>query len=101
MTTLERRSNAVGPAKTARLEARVTEEQKTLFMRAASLQGRTLTEFLVNSVLEVATKTVRDHEIMTLTGQDRQAFVESLLKPPAPGKRLRQAAKRYKKKTER
>jgi len=84
------------PARSARLEARVSAEQKALFLRAATLQGRSLTDFLVSSAQEAAAKTVRDYEMMTLTGRDREAFVSALLDPPAPGKRLRAVARRYK-----
>ena len=82
-------------AKTARLEARLTEEQKALFQHAADLTGRSLTEFVVSSAQEVAARAVREHEVLTLSGRDRQAFVDALLKPNLPNKRLRQAARRY------
>lgn len=83
-------------AKTARLEARLTDKQKTLFQHAADLTGRSLTEFVVSSAQEVAARTVREHEVLTLSGRDRQVFVDALLKPISPNKRLRQAARRYK-----
>ena len=82
--------------KTARLEARLTEEQKALFQHAADLAGRSLTDFVVSSAQELAARTVREHEVLTLSGQDREIFVEALLRPPSPNKRLRQAANRYK-----
>src|SRR5258707_4499762 len=82
-------------AKTARLEARLTDEQKALFQHAADLAGRSLTEFVVSSALEVAARTVRQHEVLTLSGRDRLVFVGALLKPNPPQKRLRQAARRY------
>jgi uncharacterized protein (DUF1778 family) len=44
-------------------------------------------------------RTVRDHEAMTLSARDRQIFVAALLKPPAPGPRLRKAAQHYKRRT--
>ena len=84
------------PAKTARLEARLTDEQKALFQHAADLTGRSLTEFVVSSAQEIAARTVREHDVLTLSGRDRQFFVEALLKPNPPSKRLRQAARRYK-----
>ena len=84
------------PPKTARLEARLTDRQKALFQHAADLTGRSLTEFVVSSAQEVAARTVREHEVLTLSGLDRQVFVDALLKPVSPNKRLRQAAKRYK-----
>ena len=83
-------------AKTARFEARITAEQKTLFLRAAALTGRSLTDFVVASAQETAVRTVREHEAMTLSARNREAFVSALLNPPTPGKRLRKAALRYK-----
>jgi uncharacterized protein (DUF1778 family) len=83
-------------AKTARLETRLWDEQKALFQHAADLTGRSLTEFVVSSDQEVAARTVREHDVLMLSGRDRQVFVEALLKPNPPNKRVRQAARRYK-----
>ena len=83
------------PAKTARLEARITADQKALFQKAAMLSGRSLTDFVVGSIQEIATRTVREHEATTLSARDREAFVAALLKAPAAGKRLAKAAKTY------
>ncbi len=74
-------------AKNARLEARVTIEQKQLLERAASLRGQNLTEFMVSVLAEAATKTILDSETISLTDRDRQAFAAALLNPPAPSKR--------------
>lgn len=86
-------------AKTARIEARVSDRQKTLFQHAADLAGRSLTDFVISSVQEVATRTIREHEVLTLSGRDRQVFIDALLKPPAPSRRRRQAARRYRRTT--
>ncbi len=83
-------------AKTARFEARISVDQKELFKRAAALAGRSVTDFVIGSAHEVASRMVREHEVMTLSGRDREAFVTALLDPPAPGRRLRRAARRYK-----
>ncbi len=82
--------------KNARLEARITPEQKKFFLKAAALTGRSLTDFVVASVQENATRAVREHETMILSVRDREAFVSALLNPPVPGARLRKAAQRYK-----
>lgn len=82
--------------KTARLEARVSADEKKLFQQAAALQGQSMTEFLVNSIYDAAKRTVQEHEMMELSASDRKAFVSALLKPPAPGKRLKKAAQHYK-----
>ncbi len=84
------------PTKTARLETRVTAEQKALFQRAADLTGRSLTDFILSSAQEVAARTVREHDVLSLSGRDRDLFVRALLHPPSPSRRLRQAANRYK-----
>lgn len=82
--------------KSERLEARVTPEAKALFERAARIQGRSFTDFVVNSALEAARRAVRDHEIAELTQHDRIAFIEALLaSPPAPNAKLRSAVARH------
>ena len=70
--------------KNARLEARVTEEQKQLLERAAFLRGQNLTEFMVSVLAEVAMQTIKDRQLLELTDHDRAAFAEALLNPPAP-----------------
>jgi uncharacterized protein (DUF1778 family) len=67
--------------KTSRIEARLADEQKALLQHAADLTGRSLTEFVASSAQEVAARTVREYEGLTLSGRDRLVFVESLLKP--------------------
>ncbi len=78
-----------------RFEARVSREAKALCQRAARLQGRSLTDFVVQSAVDAAKRTIREHEFAELTLRDRMAFVESLLNPPLPNARLRKAAQRH------
>ncbi|OGQ78416.1 MAG: hypothetical protein A3F90_04705 [Deltaproteobacteria bacterium RIFCSPLOWO2_12_FULL_60_19] len=82
-------------AKKERLETRITADQKAFLLRAAAITGRTMTDFVVSSAYEVAVRTVHEHEVMTLSARDREAFVATLLKPEAPSSRLRKAARRY------
>ena len=78
-----------------RLEARVTHEQKALFQRAAELQGRTLTDFVISSLLETAARTIREMEMIHLSAQESRAFADALLNPKRPKETLRAAANRY------
>lgn len=78
-----------------RLEARVTAEQKNLIERAAALQGRTVTDFVLTSVQEAARRTIEDHHRLDLSLQDSQAFVEALLNPRPVNDRLRDTVRRY------
>jgi uncharacterized protein (DUF1778 family) len=41
-------------SRSERLEARISKAQKALFVRAATVQGRSLTDFLIASVQEAA-----------------------------------------------
>ncbi len=81
--------------KRERLEARVTAEQKALFQRAADLEGRTLTDFIVGSLQASAQDTIARHERIALSPAASEAFVETLLNPPEPGPELGRAARRY------
>ncbi|HCL4135293.1 TPA: DUF1778 domain-containing protein [Pseudomonas aeruginosa] len=90
--TLEKTRNA-------RLETRVSSDQKSLFQRAATLSGRTLSEFVIDSTQEAAARIIKEHEIIRLTREEQEAFVTALLAPPMPGSRLSQAAKNYRLKT--
>jgi uncharacterized protein (DUF1778 family) len=78
-----------------RVEARVTPEQKKLLERAAALEGRSLTDFVLSSAQAAAAETISRHELLKLTREDQDVFVAALLKPPAPNKALRTAAARY------
>lgn len=83
----------------ARLEARVSSDQKNLFQRAATLSGRTLSEFVIDSTQEAAARIVREHELIRLSREEQVAFVTALLNPPEPGARLRKAVESYRQKT--
>jgi uncharacterized protein (DUF1778 family) len=88
--------SASAVAKQERLEARVTREQKLLIERAAELEGRSITDFVVASAASAAKQVIQDHEVLKLTAKDREVFVQALLKPATPTDKLRQAARRYK-----
>jgi uncharacterized protein (DUF1778 family) len=83
-------------SKPARFGARLTEEQKALFERAAALTGRSLTDFVISAAQEAANRTVQDFEILRLSERNSRALMEALLNPPLPGPRLREAARWYK-----
>lgn len=84
------------PAKKERLEARLTSEQKELLQRAAEIEGTTLTEFVVRSAQAQAYQVIAEHTRIKLSLEESQAFVASLLNPPAPNQRMMKAAAEYK-----
>lgn len=87
--------NTASRRRAERLEARVTREQKILLARAAALEGRSLTDFIVASAQDAAVETIARHELLKLSPRDQSAFVDALLNPPAPNDTLRAAAERY------
>ena len=83
------------PPRRDRLEARVAREQKILFQKAADLQGKSLTDFLIHSAWQEALKTIQEHETLILSAQDQTVFMETLLAYTSPNEALRSAARQY------
>ncbi|WP_437207122.1 DUF1778 domain-containing protein [Planctomicrobium sp. SH664] len=81
--------------KTARLEARLTSQNHTVIQYAAALRGQSVTDFVVAASLAEAQRTITENEVISLTMDDQQRFVDALLKPKAPTSGLKQAAKAH------
>ena len=82
-------------AKSDRLEARIPGDLKAVLVRAAALQGQTLTDFVVASAAESARRIIREFEVLEISERDQIAFAQSLLNPPEPSEKLKAAARRY------
>jgi uncharacterized protein (DUF1778 family) len=95
MMNMQVSNSSPAKARGARLEARISNEQKALFQQAAMLSTRTLSEFVVASAQEAATRIIEAHETIRLEREDQIRFVEALLNPPKPSARLQQAALQY------
>ena len=78
-----------------RLEARLTVEQKELLQHAASLEGTTLTDFVVRTAQEQARRIISEQTQIQLSLEDSQAFVDSLLNPPEPNVKMITNAQEY------
>ncbi len=81
-------------ASTARLEARISTELHALLKRAAELQGRTMTDFVVSAVQEAAQRAIEQAEVLWLSQADSQRFAQALLSPPPPTAALERAFER-------
>lgn len=80
----------------ARLEVCITLETKALLQKAADLEGRTLTDFVVASARVEACRVIQQHQMLKLSIEDSEAFVETLLNPPRPNEALKSSARKYK-----
>lgn len=80
---------------TARLEARISPDLHALLKRAAELQGRTMTDFVVTAVKDAAEKAIEQAEVIRLSLADQQRFADALLSPPKPSTALKRAMARH------
>jgi len=68
------------------------ESVHLLLQRAAALQGRTLSDFVVSSAREAAEEAIARHEIIQLSSLDQQRFADALLNPPPLAEAMLDAA---------
>ena len=81
--------------KQERLQARLSTERKARLQRAAELEGKTLSDFVIDSADRHASEVIREHQIIQLSERDSRVFVEALLNPPEPSDRMRALVARY------
>ena len=82
---------------TARLEARISTDLHLLLKRAAELQGRTMTDFVISAVQDAAQRTIEQADVIRLSLADQECFAQALLSPPKPNAALKRAFARRKK----
>ncbi|MEO8857737.1 MAG: DUF1778 domain-containing protein [Burkholderiaceae bacterium] len=80
-------------ARTARVEARIAPDALAVVRRAAELQGRSISDFLVAAALKDAHQTIEDAQIIRLSLDDQQRFAELLLNPPPLAQAMKRALK--------
>ena len=68
--------------RTARVEARIAPDALAVVRRAAELQGRSISDFLVAAALKAAHQTIEDAQIIRLSVDDQRRFAELLINPP-------------------
>ena len=78
-------------AATARLEARISTDLHAMFKRAAELQGRTMTDFVVAAVYDAAQRAIEQADVVRLSLADQQCFAQALQSPPPPSEALERA----------
>lgn len=81
--------------RTARLEARISREALAVVRRAAEIQGRSVSDFVVAAAQEAAQKTVTEIEVIRLSREAQEKFVELLLNPPPLAPALKKAFARH------
>jgi len=93
---VKQKKRSARSAKSYRFDARLNAEQKLLIQRAADLEGRTMTDFVLRSAESAAARTLQERARLILTARETETFVNAILNPPEPGPVLRKAARHYK-----
>ena len=82
-------------AKDCRIDLRVTQEQKELLERAASLKGISLSAYTLFHVLPVAKQDIDANERLVLSNLDRDLFMSVMENPPELKGKLKSAIHKY------
>ena len=83
------------PTRSTRIEARVAPETLGVIRRAAEIQGRSVSDFVVTAAREAAEKAIGEAQIIRLSVEDQRALADALLNPPAPAPGLLDAVEDY------
>jgi uncharacterized protein (DUF1778 family) len=78
------------------LEARVSPDVHALLKRAAEIEGRSLSDFVVTAARQAAEKTVVQADVITLSYEDQLRFAQALIDPPPLTPAMERAIDRYK-----
>src|SRR3984893_10753020 len=81
--------------RTARIEARIAPNALAIVKRAAEIQGRSVSDFVVAAAQEAAHRTIEETEIIRLSVEDQRLLADALLNPPEPTPALVRAAENH------
>ena len=79
------------PARTARIEARISPDALAMVKRAAQIQGRSISDFMTAAAQDAAHRTIEATQVIRVSLEDQRSFVEAILNPPEPTPALRRA----------
>ena len=79
--------------RTSRVEARIAPDSLAIIRRAAELQGRSISDFLVAAALKDASQTIEDAQIIRLSVDDQHRFAEMLANPAPLAPAMKRALK--------
>ena len=72
------RANKRIATKLFRFDARLKEEQKLLIQRAAEIEGRSMTDFVLHSAEQAAERTINERAMLVLNARESEAFVDAI-----------------------
>lgn len=81
--------------KKERINLRLEASVKKLIERAAGFEGKTVGNFILNSALAQAKKTVHEHEVIALNADNAKSFLDALAAPIRFNTRLASAIEEH------
>jgi uncharacterized protein (DUF1778 family) len=88
-----------GPTRTSRIEARISPDALAVVKRAAEIQGRSVSDFVIAAAQEAAHRTIEETQIIRLSVEDQRAFADAILNPPPLAPAMERAIERYRRET--
>ncbi|MBY0246785.1 MAG: DUF1778 domain-containing protein [Nitrospiraceae bacterium] len=80
----------------ARLDVRLRSDKKALIEEAATLSGKTISEYVVSTLVQQSTEVLQRHRHIQLSDRDRDQFLALLDASDEPNATLTEAARKYK-----
>ena len=74
--------NAQEQNRTARIEARISPDGLAIIRRAAEIQGRSVSDFVIAAAQSAAEKTLAEATVIRLSREAQERFISLLLEPP-------------------
>jgi uncharacterized protein (DUF1778 family) len=77
-----------------RRRANARKHRLAVVKRAAEIQGRSVSDFVIAAAQEAANRTIEETQVIRLSVEDQRAFAEAILNAPEPTPALRRAFRR-------
>jgi len=77
--------------RTSRIEARIAPDVLAAVKRAAEIEGRSISDFVVDAARHAAERTIEDTQIIRLSLSDQERVAAVIAAPPAPSAGLQRA----------
>ena len=81
--------------RSTRIEARIAPEALAVVRRAAELQGRSVSDFVVTAAREAAYRAIQEAQIIRLSVDDQRVLADALVTPPPLAPALERAIARH------
>ena len=81
--------------RTARIDARIPPEALAMVKRAAEIEGRSVSDFVIDAAQQAARKTIEDTHVIRLAAEDQLKFAHMLIDPAPLSPAMERARKAH------